>query len=403
MDIGVLAGRIQTITEAFEAARTAAARDDVLAEAGNSGLQVQQAAPGQPVEAAVSRRDIPSAIRGLLSIDPFHNPATIFQTGGSATLPVSVGEHGFLLFRMPPSLAEQGIFSAIVTGLGLILIPAVILAFICAWMIGRPLVRFAAAAERVSMDDGLDEPFRAEGAAEIRSLAASLNTMRRRVLDLAGQRTRMLTSISHDLRTPLTRLRMRTERCEPQELRDQMLKDIEMLASMIDDSLAYLSNTLEARRKVELSSLLQTLTDDFADTGANVTFNGPRRLTYECKPRSISRAVSNLIDNASRVATKIDVTLATEADGTVVITVADDGPGLSDQLKGQVLEPFFKADESRPLVKGSGFGLGLPIAHGIITIGHGGTFELLDRSTGGLAVIMRLPGVPTDKLTTTFM
>ncbi|MDE1995030.1 MAG: sensor histidine kinase, partial [Rhizobiaceae bacterium] len=140
---------------------------------------------------------------------------------------------------------------------------------------------------------------------------------------------------------------------------------------------------------------------DFADTGVNINFDGPRRLTHECKPRSISRAVSNLVENASRVATKIDIVLVAEADGTAVITVADDGPGLSDELKDQVLEPFFKADESRPVTKGSGFGLGLSIAYAIITNGHGGTFDLIDRNPTGLAIIIKLPIISADELPAT--
>ncbi|EEF27010.1 sensory transduction histidine kinase, putative [Ricinus communis] len=216
--------------------------------------------------------------------------------------------------------------------------------------------------------------------------------MRKRIRELVAGRTRMLTSISHDLRTPLTRLRMRTERCEQADLRQQMLRDIDVLSGMINESLAYLGGELEALKKVELSSLLQTVTDDFADTGIEVTFAGPRRLPYICRPRALSRAISNLIDNASRHAGRIDLTLAEDEDGSVVITVADNGPGIADDLKPKVLEPFFKADKARsPSGNGGGFGLGLSIAHGIITIGHRGSFELRDSRPSGLAVVIRLP------------
>ncbi|MDE1994812.1 MAG: HAMP domain-containing protein, partial [Rhizobiaceae bacterium] len=272
MDIGVLAGRIQSIAQNYEAAAATARQDKVLAAAGGLGLQVTRLPPERLIGSAISNADVPLAVRSLLDNDPIQNPAVVLHQTGAKTLVVAAGDNDFLEFVLPPALPAHGMFYPIVTALAFVVIPAPLLAFVCAWIIARPLVRFAAAAERVSMDDELEEPFRTEGAAEIRSLAASLNTMRRRVLDLMGQRTRMLTSISHDLRTPLTRLRMRTERCEQPELRGLLLKDIEMLALMIDDNLAYLSNALEARRKVELSSLLQTIADDFADTGVNINF-----------------------------------------------------------------------------------------------------------------------------------
>lgn len=393
--IGVFAGRIQQVSEDFDSSTSQAEQDFILSKAIVSGIQVERLGSEIAGKVPVTINAIPRAVFDLLDKNPLGRILNSLRRSASRTVTVET-HSGQLSFLMPSSFDDFGMLATIAGGLGLILIPAGVLGFISAWLIGRPLVRFAAAAERASMEDGLEEPFVAEGAIEIRSLAASLNTMRRRVLDLASQRTRMLTSISHDLRTPLTRLRMRAERSEPPELRQKMLNDIEVLSSMIDESLAYLSNTLETNRKVELASLLQTIADDFSDTGIPVNFSGPRRLIYECKPRSISRAVSNLIENASRHATMIDLSLEKREDGTVVIAVSDDGPGLSDKLKKLVMEPFFKADEARPIGGGAGFGLGLPITHGIVTRGHGGTLELRDRVPEGLRVIISLPAVPRD-------
>ncbi|MDE1993516.1 MAG: HAMP domain-containing protein, partial [Rhizobiaceae bacterium] len=204
MDIGVFAGRVQQVAESFDSAATSIDQDQILSKARASGIQVERVQPQRFVESPITIDAVPRDVGRLLDKDLFHRLTHILRASASRTVNVAVVS-GQLVFAVPPSLDGYDMLSTVVTGLGLILIPAAVLGFICAWMIGRPLVRFAAAAERVSMDDGLEEPFVAEGAIEIRSLAASLNTMRRRVLDLAGQRTRMLTSISHDLRTPLTR------------------------------------------------------------------------------------------------------------------------------------------------------------------------------------------------------
>ncbi len=339
----------------------------------------------------LSQAELPAAIRKRLDPNLFLEPNLFFRSSGDAHLIVAISADRGLAFRLPSFAAAKWILPAVIGTLVLILVPTAVLALVSAWLIGRPIVRFAAAAERIAIDEALDEPFQAEGTAELRSLAGSLNVMRNRVRELMEARTSMLTSISHDLRTPLTRLRMRAERCQDDDLRQKMLKDIEMLSGMIDESLAYLDGTLETTKKVELSSLLQTVTSDYLDVGVQVQFKGPRRLIYDCKPRSISRAVSNLIDNASRHASHVAVLLTQAPDGAVIISVADDGPGISEELKSKVLEPFFKADKARTATSGAGFGLGLAIARGIVTKGHGGTFELRDRNPHGLAIIMRLP------------
>jgi signal transduction histidine kinase len=292
---------------------------------------------------------------------------------------------------MPQFPTSVWLAPAMASGLLKIVIPLILLAYLGSWLITEPLVRFAAAAQRVSMDDHSEEPFKAEGASEIRSLAASLNVMQGRIQTMLRERTRVLRAISHDLRTPLTRLRMRIDRSNEPALKDMMLADITMLSSLIDASLSFLDNKFEPARKVDLSSLLQTISDDFVDTGVNTRFIGPRRLAYTCMPQGLTRAISNLVDNASRYAEHIEIELEDRHDA-VIIRVSDDGPGLPDDLKQKVLEPFFKADESRQTgAKSGGFGLGLSIAQGIVAIGHKGFFTLLDHQPNGLVVEMILP------------
>jgi signal transduction histidine kinase len=300
-----------------------------------------------------------------------------------------------LALRIPEAPAASWLTRAAMQGLMVILaimLLALVIVFYASRRITAPLDRFVADAERISLDETTAELFHAAGASEIQSLAASLNTLRGRILGMFEDRTQMLRAVSHDLRTPLTRLRMRVERSQEPELRRSMLADITTLTTMTDECLTFLNKVpaSEQPRKVDLTSLLQTVVADFSDVGVPVTFSGPRRLACVCQPQAITRAVSNIIDNASRFAATIEVALQEAEDGGAVVTISDDGPGLSEALKRRALEPFFKADEARRVGRGGGFGLGLPIAKGIIQH-HQGSLNLLDRTPNGLIVEIQLP------------
>jgi signal transduction histidine kinase len=303
------------------------------------------------------------------------------------------GDHA-LAFRLPASPGWPAFLKAIVfdmVRIAAIVFPMFLLAYFLAWRISFPLIHFAAAAKRISLEDE-QKPFIAQGALEVVSLADSLNAMQARIRKMVEHRTHVLRSVSHDLRTPLTRLRMRAERCQEPELRRQMLVDITALTALIDDSMAYVSDSsaTELLRRIDVVSLLQTIASDYQDMGLSVTFSGPRRLAHKCKPRGISRAVSNLIDNAARYAANIEVSVQADDNGVVIIEVSDDGPGLPEELKNKAIEPFFKADPARTVGQRSGFGLGLAIADGIAK-NHGGSLRLLDKQPHGLVVRIELP------------
>lgn len=286
-------------------------------------------------------------------------------------------------------------FSGIIYVLGLtllVVLPVLLLSYYLSHRLTRPLIQFAEDAQRISGHEGSRELFKADGASEVRSLRDSLNTMQMRIRDMGERRTMMLRSLGHDLRTPLTRLRMRVERSNEPELRQMLLRDISMLATMIDETIAYLKTTssddVAPQKKVDLSSLLQTIVSDYTDVGVIASFSGPSRLVRMCRPRDLTRAIANLIDNASRVAEKIELVLG-ETEGAITIDVCDDGPGLSNDLKTQVFEPFFKADTARAANCG-GLGLGLSIARSIARA-HGGHLELIDREPHGLVARITLP------------
>lgn len=400
LEIGLLAGRIEGVVDQFRQARSPEEEGAALAAAERLGLVVTRASADptavQDAAGQGAAGDVLPRLRRALEGDFFEILRHLFEKEiVPAPLKVQVDADRALLFQLPAFPRSVWFFPAVASGILKIVIPLALLAYFSSWLITRPLTRFAAAAERASTDDSMKEPFVVEGAEEVRSLAASLNVMRSRVLQMAESRTRMLSSISHDLRTPLTRLRMRVERCEQPELQRKMLDDLTSLDSMINESLAFLTNAQHnvPSRKVDLSSLLQTIATDFSEAGVEVSYSGPRRLKYVCKPEALTRAISNLVENASRYATKIDIELQDAGTHGILVRVRDNGPGLTDELKARVLEPFFKADEARTTGVGGGFGLGLPTAEGVIRKGHGGTLRLLDGKPSGLVVEISLPPV----------
>jgi len=406
IEIGLFSGHVEMVLEQFGRSRTIQEEDDALRFAERLGVSARRSSPSRAsmsYQTGEGTNNVVSRVKELINdgiLTSLKN--AVDGEARPSALIVAVDENRALSFEMPQFPSSVWLAPAVASGLLKIVIPLILFAYVGSWLITEPLVRFAAAAQRVSMDDHSEEPFKAEGASEIKSLAASLNIMQSRIQTMLRDRTRVLRAISHDLRTPLTRLRMRIDRSSEPELKELMLADVSTLSSLIDASLGFLDNRFEPSRKVDLSSLLQTISNDFADTGINVRFAGPRRLTYICMPQGLTRAISNLIDNASRYAQEIEIQLLQDHDDGVTIRVSDDGPGLSDDLKQRVLEPFFKADEARQTGgKSGGFGLGLSIAQGIVTIGHRGEFRLRDRQPNGLVVEIQLPPVkPTSSAAT---
>ncbi|KKX32947.1 ATP-binding protein [Rhizobium sp. LC145] len=257
------------------------------------------------------------------------------------------------------------------------------------WAITRPLRRIASAAMKADISLGA-APFEERGSVEIVTLARALNGMQRRISAMVDARTRMLRGISHDLRTPLTRLRLRAERVNENEVREALLTDIERIDRLLKESLSYLrdNHQSEAFQRADLGSILQTVCDEFADMGHEIAYRGPSRLVASFKPLAITRAVTNLCDNATKFGSRVDVTLCA-TDGEAIIDVADDGPGIPAEHRDRVLEPFYKADAARGGAD-IGFGLGLSIVTEIVQAHHG-KLELMDRHPHGLIVRLAIP------------
>jgi signal transduction histidine kinase len=253
-----------------------------------------------------------------------------------------------------------------------------------------PLSSFAKAAESFSLNGGA-APLPERGPDEIRSVAKALNRMRERITALIDDRTRMLAAISHDLRTPITRMRLRSEFIEDDVHRSRMLRDLDQMRSMLQSVLSFLRNDrkLESMTLVDIATTLQLVTDQFADMGHKVVYDGPEHALATVRPDDLHRSITNLVENAVRFGAEAAIRLRMSSD-TVTIDVEDDGPGISDARKDVMLEPFVRGDDARNMDEAAGFGLGLSIAHAIV-LAHGGELSLNDRQPHGLMVRIQLP------------
>lgn len=253
-----------------------------------------------------------------------------------------------------------------------------------------PLSSFARAAESFSLNGAL-APLPERGPEEVRSVARALNRMRERITTLIDDRTRMLAAISHDLRTPITRMRLRSEFIEDDAHRSCMLGDLDQMRSMLESVLSFLRNDrkFEAMTLVDIATTLQLVTDQFADMGHKVAYDGPEHAMATLRPNDLHRSITNLVENAVRFGAEATIHLKMSRD-MVTIDVEDDGPGISDARKDAMLEPFVRGDDARNMDEAAGFGLGLSIARAIV-LAHGGELSLNDRQPRGLIVRIELP------------
>jgi len=253
----------------------------------------------------------------------------------------------------------------------------------------RPLGVIASAADRLGLDmeaPPLDE----DGPREVRRVARAFNRMQRRLSSFVRDRTQMLAAVSHDLRTPITRLRLRAEFIDDAELQKKMLADLEQMEVMIAATLAFARDDAgdEPRKVFDLAVLLSDLCDDAADAGQTASYSGPARAAYSGRPVALKRVFGNLIDNALSYGGNVRVDLTADAD-RITVTVDDDGPGIpADQLE-RVFVPFFRVENSRSRDTG-GVGLGLAVVRSIVR-GHGGDVTLSNRKDGGLTASVTLP------------
>lgn len=265
------------------------------------------------------------------------------------------------------------------------------------WAVRRltaPVRTLAAAAEALGRDVNAP-PLPEDGPSEVATAAAAFNTMAARIRRFVQDRTELLTAIGHDLRTPITRLKLRAEFVEDEEQRAKMLADLEELEAMVSATLAFGrdARTTEPVVTLDLAELLRTVLDEAGDArpGAaeKLSYEGPPHLTTHARPLALKRALANLVSNAVSYGGGACVRLIPPTDGITVVEVEDDGPGIPPSELERVFEPFHRGEPSRNRETG-GVGLGLPIARNIFRA-HGGDVTLANRPTGGVKATVTLP------------
>jgi signal transduction histidine kinase len=257
----------------------------------------------------------------------------------------------------------------------------------------RPLGALAVAAERLGTDIAAP-PIAEKGPREVRLALHAFNEMQGRLQRVVHDRTQMLAAISHDLRTPITRMKLRAELVEDLEQRAKMIADLDEMETMVAATLSFARDdpAREPLVRLDLAALLQSLCADAPACVAEVRYEGPARLVFAGRATALKRAFANLIDNAVKYGGGCRVTAvetATEKGGVIVVTVEDDGPGIPETERERVFEPFYRMETSRSRATG-GVGLGLSVVRGAVRA-HGGDIALVNRPEGGLCATVTLP------------
>lgn len=257
--------------------------------------------------------------------------------------------------------------------------------------IARPMRKLSSAAEALGRGEEV-EHLPEEGPEDIRRMAAAFNVMQDRLRRFLSDRTAMLAAIGHDLRTPITSLRLRAEFIKDEDERDKFLATLDEMQSITEVTLSFARQqaTGEPTRMVDVTALTESICEDLADLGRDVHFTDTDRTPYRCRPSALRRAIRNLIENAVRYGERARVSVAHQSEELCII-VEDDGPGIPEAEIERAFKPFVRLETSRSRETG-GTGLGLSIAR-TIARSHGGDVVLTNCRTGGLTATVHLPAI----------
>ena len=250
----------------------------------------------------------------------------------------------------------------------------------------RPIIKLAEASEKFGRGEDVEE-FRPSGALEIRKAGYEFDRMRKRIIRHLNQRSEMLSGISHDLRTPLTRIKLQLALIKDMEISKKLSGDVDEMEKMLNDYLQFSKSTFSDKTETfDISELIKSTVKKYEN--ADISLDQPEKTIFNGRKNLIQRCLNNLIDNALKYATKVKVKQK-KIRKTIVIIIEDDGPGIPASEYENVFKPFYKIDKGRSEAKSS-VGLGLSISSDIIR-SHGGTIELRKSETGGLEVMISLP------------
>lgn len=271
----------------------------------------------------------------------------------------------------------------------LLLAAVILVSLIAVRWATRPLKTLADAADELGKNINR-APLAETGPTEVARAARAFNTMQSRLAAYLRERTQVLAAMSHDLKTPITRLRLRAELLDDAQLRSKFGNDLQEMEAMVASGLDFLRgmDNGEPVQPVDVNALLESLQADLRETGGVVTIEGRAAAPYAGRPQALKRCLANLLENAIKYGKCAQVVVDDHAD-RFQLSILDQGPGLAPDQLSKVFEPFYRVEGSRNRDTG-GTGLGLAIAKNVVDL-HGGSIELRNRAEGGLAVLLRLP------------
>lgn len=298
------------------------------------------------------------------------------------------GRWASFAYRLPEELAAWP--WDLLAALFMLLFAVLFVSFFAVRWLTRPLSELALAADELGKDIQRP-PLVEKGPAEVRRAARAFNTMQGRLGRFVEERTRILAAVSHDLKTPITRLRLRLEQVGDDAVRAKMERDLAEMQNLVQGSLDFMRGMAlqEKTQPLDIDALLESLRDDAEDMGHSVAVSGEARAPYPAKPLALKRCLSNLVENAIRYGHRATIEVY-DSEAELTLVVSDSGPGLPEEALSRVFEPFYRLEPSRNPDTG-GTGLGLSIARNIAR-GHGGELTLKNGSDGkGLRATLTLP------------
>jgi len=348
---------------------------------------LDEGSPGMPMS------DTPIAVTSIKDAIGMDYPMTVTDIPG----PIKHFQvHLKLADGSPVTIDVRPAMLPLSPWLPMVLLGQLALMIACTWLAVRiairPLTRLAQAVETLDPNTHavhLDE----KGPTEVAHAAKAFNAMQARIAAYLKERMQLLAAISHDLQTPITRMKLRAEFMDDSSEKDKLWNDLGEMEHLVREGVAYarsVHGSTEESRRTDLDSFLDSLVFDYQDMGKDVQLSGKSEAVINTRPHALRRVLVNLMDNALKFAGAAELWVESKADGSLSVKVMDRGPGIAEAELAHVMEPFYRVENSRNRSTG-GTGLGLAIAQQL-ALALGGSLTLSHREGGGLCAELRLPG-----------
>ncbi len=342
--------------------------------------------PERPVRVVVAQLT-PAQVAAAQSVTPGSGPVDVPRQHSVTEVQLKDGQWVSFDHPRPWHVSERP--WRLFLSLTILLVSVILLSLFAVRWITRPLTTLATAADELGRDIRR-APLPETGPTEVRRAAHAFNDMQTRLVRYVEDRTRLLTAISHDLKTPITRMRLRAELLEDETLKGKLVRDLQDMENMTNATLDFLRGLeiSEALQPIDMMALLESVQSDAVETGQAVSLQGRIDNSFTGRPQALRRCLENLIGNAVRYGKRAMISV--EDNGVnITIHVRDAGKGIPEDQLEKVFEPYYRLEEARSQA-GGGTGLGLGIARNIATL-HGGTLTLRNHPEGGLEAVLTLP------------